>query len=143
MYPYIKYKSLMSVGQICDEGYAAVFTKDKAHIVKTDDVTITGPVHVSGTRDTSTDMLWVTDIAHTTKSDNTMVPSNNANNVHKMRSIPDLVAYHHQSCWCPTTRTWIKAINRGHFVTFPGSTRQAVRKHLRPSIATAKGHMTK
>ena len=50
MYPDIKYKSLMSVDQICDEGYAAVFTKDKAHIVKTDDVTTTGPVHVSGIR---------------------------------------------------------------------------------------------
>ena len=49
--------------------------------------------------------------------------------------------YHHQSLWSPATPTWLQAIDQGHFVTFPGLTSAAVRKHLKPSVATAKGHM--
>ena len=37
--------------------------------------------------------------------------------------------------------TLIKAINNGHLTTFPGLTLNLIRKHLRPSIPTAKGHI--
>ena len=57
--------------------------------------------------------------------------------------MPNIITYHHQSVWNPTVKAWTRAIDKGYFSTFPGLTSQAVQKHLCPSIATAKGHMTK
>jgi hypothetical protein len=37
--------------------------------------------------------------------------------------------------------TWIQAIEKGHFATWPGLTASLVRKHLPKSIATVKGHL--
>ena len=37
--------------------------------------------------------------------------------------------------------TWIKAIDNGHFATWPGLTADLVRKHLPKSTATIKGHL--
>jgi hypothetical protein len=53
----------------------------------------------------------------------------------------ELMQFLHAACFSPAPATWIQAIQRGHFTTWPGLTAEAVRKHLPKSIATAKGHM--
>lgn len=47
----------------------------------------------------------------------------------------------HAACGSPVPSTWIKAINNGHFATWPGLTAELVRKHLPKSTATIKGHL--
>ena len=145
LYPKLAFKSLLSVGQLCDSGYAAVFKKNNVSIINENDVVITGPAHMLGYRDHTNNQLWVTNIGETgfTNNNNTTAQHQQANNVFKMRTISDLVTYHHQSVWNPVIKTWTRAIDRGHFATFPGLSSKVVRKYLKPSIATAKGHMTK
>ena len=53
----------------------------------------------------------------------------------------DLAEFLHHSLFAPVVPTLIKAINNGHLDTFPGLTSNLIRKHLRPSIPSAKGHI--
>ena len=53
----------------------------------------------------------------------------------------DLITFLHGAMCSPVPSTWIKAISNHHFTTWPGLTTSLVRKHLKPSVATAKGHL--
>ena len=53
----------------------------------------------------------------------------------------DLTQYLHAACFSPTPSMLIKAINNGHFTTWPGFTTEAVKKHLPKSDAMVKGHL--
>ena len=145
LYPDLAYKSLLSAGQFCDAGYAAVFLKDRVEIVKKENVSIKGPPHIVGQRNEATDGLWITDINNNslvpTRDTNTTV--NSANSVYNLRTIADVIKYHHMCSWCPCIKTWTEAIDNGHFSGFPGLTSANVRKYLPQSIETTKGHMTK
>ncbi len=55
----------------------------------------------------------------------------------------EVASYFHASCGSPTTKsTFIHAIKQGNFLSWPGLTANLISKHLPPSIATAKGHLT-
>ena len=117
LYPDLKYKSLLSVGQLCDSGFTAVFRKNKVEITKDENIVVKGPVQITGKRDETTDLLWVTDISGNNNSITTSTQTQNVtNSVYAMKTIPDVINYHHQSVWSPTERTWTQAIDRGHFV---------------------------
>jgi hypothetical protein len=45
-------------------------------------------------------------------------------------------------CFSPTLETWLLAISRGHFITWPGLTTANVRRYLPKSEATAKDTST-
>ena len=132
----------MSVGQLCDAGFTAVFRKNEVEIVKNEDALVKGPAYMTGNRNQNTDFLWVTDINEEKNNKTTTEIKLTANSVYALKSILDVITYHHQSIWSPTERTWTQAIDKGHFVKLPGLNRQAVRKYLQPSITTAKGHMS-
>ena len=97
LYPNLAYKSLLSAGQFCDAGYAAVFLKNRVEIVKRENVNINGPAHIIGQRNETTDGLWVTDInqssLETLEDDND--GKNRANSVYNLRTIADVIKYHH------------------------------------------------
>jgi hypothetical protein len=61
--------------------------------------------------------------------------------VHEHKSIQDTITYLHACCFSPVTDTWLKAIQNGHFATWPSGTVENVRKYLSKSDATSKGHM--
>lgn len=67
--------------------------------------------------------------------------SQTANNIYELQTKHDIVTYLHQACCSPITSTWLKAIEAGHFTTWPGLTVDLVQKHLHKSIATTKGHL--
>ena len=58
-----------------------------------------------------------------------------------MSSLPNIINYLHEACFYPVKSTWLAAIERGAFETWPYITYQAVQKHLLPSPNTSKGHM--
>ena len=64
-----------------------------------------------------------------------------AHNVHKCeaKSIPFLIQCLHACTGHPEADTWIKAINKGHHLGWPGLTASRVRKHLMKSEITAMG----
>ena len=47
----------------------------------------------------------------------------------------------HHCAFSPTTRTWIQAIKKGHFRTWPGVMVDAIKQYLPKSEATTLGHL--
>ena len=87
LYPELKYKSLMSVGQLCDAGFAVVFRKNKVEIVKNKDALVKGPAYMTGYRNINTDYLWVTDINEENNNKTTTKIKLTANSVYALKSI--------------------------------------------------------
>ena len=55
--------------------------------------------------------------------------------------ILELIQFLHTAAFSPFPSTWIAAIQRGFFQSWPGLTAAAVQKHLPKSEATTKGHI--
>ena len=53
----------------------------------------------------------------------------------------ELVEFLHGCCGSPVKSTFLKAIKKGYFNSWPGLTTKLVNDHLLPSPATAKGHI--
>ena len=51
------------------------------------------------------------------------------------------IKYLHQCAFSPTTRTWLQAVKKGHFKTWPGVTVEAIQQYLPKSEATTLGHL--
>jgi hypothetical protein len=64
-----------------------------------------------------------------------------ANSVYHTSTQANLIQFLHASCGSPVPSTWIKAIDNGHFATWPGLTADLVRTHLPKSTATVKCHL--
>jgi hypothetical protein len=69
-------------------------------------------------------------------------PVHYVHNLYEQKSIKDTITYLHTCCFSPVQDTWIKAIQNGHFATWPSATVENVRKYLPKSDATVKGHMS-
>ena len=57
------------------------------------------------------------------------------------RNLTDMIQFLHATAFSPIASTWIKAIRRGFFQSWPGLTAALVQKYLPPSIANSKGHL--
>jgi hypothetical protein len=146
IFPALRNRALLSIGQFCDSGFEAIFTANHVTLRRN------GIDELLGTRD-HRNGLWnirlSTPPLPTTHSRDLPAPApprsmlscEHANNVHEMRNQRDLVAYLHRACFSPAKSTWLKAIKAGYFATWPGLTAELVTKHLPKSIATAKGHL--
>ena len=62
-------------------------------------------------------------------------------NVYSLPSIPHTIRYLHAAAGFPVKETWLDAIKAGNYVTWPGLTTTAVRKHFPDSDETQQGHM--
>ena len=61
--------------------------------------------------------------------------------IKKDKTKQELANFLYVACFSPVLSTFIKAIDNGHFNTWPGLSRNLMKKHLPPSIASAKGHL--
>jgi hypothetical protein len=73
--------------------------------------------------------------------DNQLIHQPIANNVYELRSTGALVHYLHKALFSPTKSAMLQAVKDGHLITWPGLTEDATHKHLKPTPATAMGHM--
>eukprot|EP00957_Ditylum_brightwellii_P063065 4786387-Ditylum_brightwellii.AAC.1 len=46
----------------------------------------------------------------------------------------------HAAAGYPVASTWINAIKKGYYISWPGLTAENVRKHLTKSTITSRGH---
>jgi len=53
----------------------------------------------------------------------------------------ELAAFLHAAAGCPSKSTFLAAIKKGNFTTWPGLTTDLISKHLLPSIPHLKGHL--
>ena len=150
MFPDHAYKPLLSLGQLADVGYK--FQGDNIKMI------LKHPLHkdLITTRCFSSSMylLSLTDPhsalptlvqsscpTHLTCSTRSSHPSSYlANNAFSMATKPDLAMYYHRAAFCPVPSTFISAINKGYFSSWPGLTAELISKHLPKRLATAKGH---
>jgi hypothetical protein len=63
------------------------------------------------------------------------------NNAYQTNNIADLITFLHATAFSPTPSSWIQAIQKGFFQSWPGLTTKAVRKHLPKSMTTNKGNL--
>jgi hypothetical protein len=131
VFPGIANHSLLSVGQLCDEGYIVTFKQASVTICDSEKSQI-----LSGPRDLNTG-LWRINL----KQANNHIPEPIANNVYELRNTVALVHYLHKALFSPTKSAMLQAVKDGHLITWPGLTEEAINKHLKLTPAMAMVHM--
>ena len=126
--PNLKSASLLSMGQLCDDGCKIELTKEKINISKKNRVIL------QGTRNQE-DGLWDIPIQDKSKSEkiNVIIKKNTAKK--------ELVEFMHGACFSPTIRTFLQAIKNGNLKSWPGLTTDLVKQFLNDQPATALGHL--
>ena len=64
-----------------------------------------------------------------------------AKKAYDLPSLEALVRYMHVAAGFPVKSTWLKAINKGNFTTWPGLTYSNEAKYCPQSVENLKGHM--
>jgi hypothetical protein len=131
VFPGMANHSLLSVGQLCNEGYYVTFRIDAVTIYKS-----TGKAILQGKRDLNTG-LWRINLRHGKPQHTISV----ANSVYELHNTGALVNYLHKAMFSPTKYALLKAVKNDHLITWPGLTEYAINKHLKMTPATAMGHM--
>ena len=120
-------ESLLSIGQLCDNGYKAIFTKDNLKIKQGHNTIITGNRNLH-------DGLW--DIPF---------PNQNTSKVNyvvtKDKTKYELAKYLHACAFSPSLHTFQQAISNGNFITWPGIEEINFKKFLGNTPQTAKGRL--
>jgi hypothetical protein len=122
---------LLSVGQICNEGYSITFRIDLVTIYNSQNVQI-----LKGARDLDTG-LWRINLGKEYQQH----PHEEANNVYELYNTGALVNYLHKAMSSPTKSALLQAVKNGHLIIWPGLTEQAIDKHFKLTPVTAMGHM--
>jgi hypothetical protein len=131
VFPGMANHSLLSVGQLCDEGYIVTFKQDTVTICNS------GSSHLlSGPRDVNTG-LWRINLKQT----NNHISEPITNNLYELSNTGALVHYLHKALFSPTKSAMLQAVKDGHLITWPGLREYAINKHLKLTPATAIGHM--
>ena len=129
--------SLISMGQLCDDGYVAIFTKFDLKILKHNRAIFTG------FRD-RTGGLWNTPLElnpSAQKSSRRYLP-NQANVILRHDTTKHkLSQYFHVSAFSPINSTFIAAINNSHLMSWPSLCAEVIYKHLTQSSFTVKVHI--
>jgi hypothetical protein len=123
---------LLSVGQLCNEGYVVTFKDASFTVCDSQKFQI-----LSGPRDSDTG-LWCFNL----KQDNQQIHQPVANNVYELRNTGALVHYLHKALFSPTKSALLQAVKNRYLVTWPGLTEHASNKHLKLTPATVMGHMS-
>jgi hypothetical protein len=127
--PGLVHNSLISVGQLCDNGYSVTFTQEQVTVSKNRKYVM------YGSRD-SRSRLWRVDLKQ--RFETKQVQCNHA---HANSNQKNLINYLHAACFSFVKSTWITAIKNGNFTSWPGLTEQAVEEHLSKSTSTKKCHL--
>jgi hypothetical protein len=133
--PGLTHSSLVSIDTLCDAGCKATFDRTTVVITKNDNVVLTGP------RDTRT-RLWKFPTTLTPTSIPEIPNTLQCANVLQLQTgIRRMVKYLHVASFSPVKSTWIAAIVKGYYTSWPGLTPSTVHKYYPQMMATAKGHL--
>jgi hypothetical protein len=138
IFPAMEKKSLLSVGQLCDEVYFVLFSRDEVKILDEKQKII-----MKGNRDCATGS-WRINVYHKKTDCNISQKQpqfHSANNVYALRNTGVLVNYLHKAMFSCTQYALVHAVKKGHLATWPGLTVEAINTHLKLTPATAMGHM--
>ena len=123
--PELANNSLLSIGQMCDEGCVATFTQEKVTIQKNNKIILTGDRY-------SSTKLWKLPLKSTQQINTTQLQTN---------TVRQSISYLHAAAFSPSKSTFLQATTNGFFSSWPGLTAKRVNRYLQTTIATAKGHL--
>ncbi len=134
---------------MADEGYTTIFHPNNQgvtiHKEGTVKITTTTPADIQGWR--AETGLWEFDPTENRsepeKAPTAPTPTKNVCNVHSLPTIPTAIRFLHAAVGYPTKATWLEAIKKENFVTWPLLTPKNVNKHYLETAETDKGHMKK
>ena len=116
----------MSIGVLCDHDCTATFNKHAVTIHCHNQPILTGPRLPNG--------LWSLFLQHNQTQ-------HHANALFTPKTQQQLVQWLHAAAFSPSPSTFLDAIQRNFFATWPGLTPDIVRHYLTLSDATVKGHL--
>ena len=143
------HSTLVSGVKLADEDYVTITDKNKVAVFDGRKVTIkvTERAVIEGYRDRKTG-LWRIPLRSKVENENmdTMIidrpdPHHAISHVFELPSIAKTITYFHACAGFPPKETWIRAIRKGTFNTWPGLSVKAVNRHFPDSDETQKGHM--
>jgi hypothetical protein len=116
VFPGMTNHSLLSVGQLCDEGYIFTFKHASMTVCNSQkSQTLNGP------RDLDTG-LWRINLRTT----NNHKPEPIENNMYELCNTGALVHYLHKALFIPTKSALLQAVKNGHLIMWPGLTEDAI-----------------
>ena len=62
-------------------------------------------------------------------------------NTYTIPAVPQMIKFLHATAGYPVIGSWLKAIKKNHYMSWPGLCAATVKKHLQDSPITSKGHM--
>lgn len=129
IFPGIKSSSLISLGQLCDDGCTAMLNNKEIGIDKINTMILHG-------KRNWTDGLWDIKIPTT----NTMSVCANVI-IRQDKTKYELATYLHGCAFSPVLGTFQKAIGQGHLVTWLGIDSMNFEKVIYAIVTSAKGHL--
>ena len=142
LFPDLHSASLLSVGQLCDDGCDVTFRKTDVTAHKN------GTVVLQGYRNYN-DKLW--DIPFNKQGQHILPPSlpppttfhqQFANVIiPKDLSTAQLIEFYQACLFSPAKSTLLKAVKNGNFITWPSLSVENVNKYYKQTIYCAKGHL--
>ena len=135
----IQSEALISIGQLCDNDYIAIFSKYDVKIVKKNTILIVGKRTDNGLWNIPLQESTLEIPPKTTPSDNTIPVANGVVKLDNTKT--DLAQYYAATLFNPTESTLLSSIENNHFPSWPEFTQTLVRKHLPKKIETAQGHL--
>ena len=123
---------MLSAGQLCDDGCVIKLDKDRAHVYKNNHLLFQG---IRNPRDG----LWDMNIPVHQLPQQLQQRMNAI--IRKDATKKYLANFHYRSCFSPALSTFLTAIKKGNFITWPGLEEKLILKYLSESPATAKGHL--
>jgi hypothetical protein len=123
--------SLLSVGQLCNEGYTFTFRNESVTTCHSQELQI-----LRGARDLNTG-LWRINL----RKEDQQLQLDVANDIYELRNTGASVHYLHRAMFSPTKSALLQTVKNVHLVTWPGLTEKAINKHLKLTPSTTMGHM--
>jgi hypothetical protein len=137
-------KPLLSVSKLADAGYTTVFDKNQVSVydASSTSIIVSRPPVLTAPRCKQSG-LWETPLKPETSQHAETVTglAEGINVTFDLPSVKEMARWHHASAGFPEMETFIKAITKGNYSTWPGLTAEMMRKHGPESVETKKGHM--
>jgi hypothetical protein len=140
------HSTLVSIPNMADADYVAVFDKHKATTNSATTITITAsanPIIIAPWWQTTG--LWKLDLDEAVQEtqDNTILlaTAEVASAIFDIPNNQQTVLYYHAAAGFPPKETFCNAVQAGNYATWPGLTTQLLNKHFPNSDETQKGHM--
>ena len=131
--------TLIGVGPIFDADCKVLFTKKDVVVISPEGKTI-----LTGRREKNFTNLWRFVLKTNGKGKiytTTNIITSAAHNPYDLPILEALVRYMHAAAGFTVKSTWLKAIKKGNFSTWPGLIYSNTEKYFPQSVETLKGHM--